>query len=134
MLTNYTIASDSRFKAAVSGAGIANMLAGFGVDQYLVGWEAELGLPWDNLEGWQRVSYPFFKARDIRTPTLFMVGDLDFNVPLVGSEQMYQALRRLGVPTQLVIYPGEHHSFSTPSYEVDAMQRHIAWFRRYLAP
>lgn len=134
MLTNYTIASDSRFKAAVSGAGIANMLAGFGVDQYLVGWEAELGLPWDNLEAWQQVSYPFFKARDIRTPTLFMVGDLDFNVPLVGSEQMYQALRRLGVPTQLVIYPGEHHSFSTPSYEVDAMQRHIAWFRRYLVP
>ncbi|MGA1104529.1 MAG: S9 family peptidase [Pseudomonadales bacterium] len=132
MLTNYSIARDSRYRAAVSGAGIANMLGGFGVDHYIVAWEQEVGLPWDNLEGWLKVSYPFFEAPAIKTPTLFLVGEADFNVPAVGSEQMYQALKRLNVPTQLVIYPGQHHGFTTPSYELDVMKRHLGWFERYL--
>ena len=54
-----------------------------------------------------KVSYPFLKADRIHTPTLFMGGDKDFNVPLLGGEQMYQALQSLGVPTELVIYPGD---------------------------
>ena len=61
---------------------------------------------------WIKISYPFFHADRIHTPTLFLGGEKDFNVPLVGGEQMYQALRSLGVDTQLVIYPGpvpRHH-------------------------
>ena len=53
-----------------------------------------------------KVSYPFFHADRIKTPTLFMGGEKDFNVPIAGGEQMYQALKSLGVDTQLVIYPG----------------------------
>ena len=53
-----------------------------------------------------KVSYPFFNADKIKTPTLFMGGEKDFNVPIAGGEQMYQALKSLGVDTQLVIYPG----------------------------
>ncbi len=132
MLTNYAIARDQRYRAAVSGAGISNMLGGFGVDHYIVAWEQEVGMPWDNLEGWLKLSYPFLEAPAIKTPTLFMVGEADFNVPAVGSEQMYQALRYLEIPTQLVIYPGQHHSFTVPSYEVDALVRHLDWFETYL--
>jgi dipeptidyl aminopeptidase/acylaminoacyl peptidase len=132
MLTNYAITRDQRYKAAVSGAGISNMLGGFGVDHYIVAWEQEVGMPWDNLEGWLKLSYPFLEAPAIKTPTLFMVGEADFNVPAVGSEQMYQALRYLEIPTQLVIYPGQHHSFTVPSYEVDALVRHLDWFETYL--
>jgi dipeptidyl aminopeptidase/acylaminoacyl peptidase len=132
ILTNYVIASDTRFRAAVSGAGMANMLSSYGTDHYIRGTEAEIGLPWVNTDLWLRLSYPFFKAERITTPTLFICGELDFNVPLIGSEQMYQALRRLGVPTQLVIYPGEHHTISRPSFQQDKLRRHLEWYDRYL--
>ncbi|MDB4909732.1 MAG: hypothetical protein JWO39_555, partial [Gemmatimonadetes bacterium] len=115
-LTDYVIASDTRFKAAISGAGIGNVLAGFGTDQYVREYTAELGAPWKHLDAWLRVSYPFLHADRIVTPTLFMAGDLDYNVPLQNSEQMYQALRSLGVESQLVIYPGEHHGLTRPSF------------------
>jgi dipeptidyl aminopeptidase/acylaminoacyl peptidase len=62
-----------------------------------------------------------------------MCGDLDFNVPLLNSEQMYQAVKSVGVDTELVIYPGQYHSFSTPSYLRDRLERWIAWYGKYLA-
>jgi dipeptidyl aminopeptidase/acylaminoacyl peptidase len=132
--TNYTIAQDTRFKAAISGAGSSNQLAIYGTDQYINQYETELGPPWKNPDVWLKVSYPFFKADRIKTPTLFMVGQNDFNVPLAGSEQMYQALRSLGVDTQLVIYPGQFHGITIPSYRIDRMQRYLDWYAKYLKP
>ena len=128
MLTNYLIASDTRFKAAVSGASIGNALAGYGTDQYIRDYEAELGTPWTNMDKWLKVSYPFYHNDRIVTPTLFMVGDKDFNVPLLNSEQMYQALKSRNIPTELVIYPGEYHGLKRPSFLVDRMQRWLAWY------
>ena len=132
MLTNYVIARDSRFKAAASGASISNILAGYGTDMYVREYEAELGVPWRNPDVWLRNSYPFLHADRITTPTLFLCGDQDFNVPLLNSEQMYQALRSLGVDTQLIIYPGQFHSLDRPSYERDEMRRYIGWYGKYL--
>lgn len=134
LLTDYLIATDNRFKAAVSGAGSGNQLSMFGADQYAVQYEREMGLPWAQRERWLKVSYPFFKADRIRTPTLFLGGEKDFNVPIAGSEQMYLALKTLGVPTQLVIYPGQFHGLSLPSYQRDWETRFIAWMDRYLKP
>jgi dipeptidyl aminopeptidase/acylaminoacyl peptidase len=134
MLTDYTIASDSRFKAAISGAGIGNELAMYGSDQYILQYNNEIGPPWKNLDAWIKISYPFFHADRIHTPTLFLGGQSDFNVPIGGGEQMYQALRTLGIPTQLVIYPGQFHLFTRPSYIHDRMQRYFAWFDTYLQP
>ena len=131
-LTDYVIASDARFKAAVSGAGIGNVLAGFGTDQYVREYTAELGLPWKHLPAWLRVSYPFLHADRIVTPTLFMAGDLDYNVPLQNSEQMYQALRSLGLESELVIYPGEHHGLTRPSFLADRLSRYIEWYGTHL--
>lgn len=132
ILTDYTIATDPRFKAAISGAGSANQISMYGIDQYTQQYDTELGPPWRNPEGWTKVSYAFFKADKIHTPTLFMGGDKDFNVPVVGGEQMYQALRSLGVPTQLIIYPGEFHGFTRPSFIHDRYQRYLAWYDKYL--
>jgi dipeptidyl aminopeptidase/acylaminoacyl peptidase len=132
MLTNYVISMDQRFKAATSGAGISNILSGFGNDQYIRDYITELGLPWNETNKWLNVSDPFFNANKITTPTLFLVGEKDYNVPLIGSEQMYQALKYLSVPTQLIIYPGEHHSFSTPSYEKDVIDRYLNWYDKFL--
>lgn len=134
ILTDYVIASDTRFKAAISGAGIGNEISMYGSDQYVLQYDNEIGPPWKSLDTWLKISYPFFHANRIRTPTLFMGGQSDFNVPIAGSEQMYQALRTLGIPTQLVIYPGQNHLFSRPSYIHDRMLRFIAWFDRYLKP
>jgi dipeptidyl aminopeptidase/acylaminoacyl peptidase len=66
------------------------------------------------------------------TPTLFMCGELDFNVPCLNSEQMYQALRSLGRETRLVIYPGQYHSIKKPSYLRDRLARYLAWYDKYL--
>ncbi len=132
ILTDQVITRDQRFKAAISGAGLANALAGYGTDQYVREYEAELGTPWQNTAAYLRVSYPFLHADRIVTPTLFLCGEKDFNVPLLNSEQMYQALRSLGRETQLVIYPGEYHDIRKPSYRRDRLQRYVDWYDRHL--
>ncbi len=134
ILTDYTIATDSRFKAAVSGASSALQLTMYGLDQYIVQYEAELGPPWKNPDAWLKVSYPFFHADRIKTPTLFLCGLVDFNVPVAGVEQMYQALRSQGIDTRLIIYPDQHHSLIVPSYNRDRLERYLGWWGRYLKP
>ncbi len=132
MSTNYLIASDTRFKAAMAGASIANVFAGYGTDMYVLEYDLELGVPWKNLDVWIKNSYPFLKADRIVTPTLFMVGQDDVNVPTLASEQMYQALKTIGIDTELVIYPGETHSFERPSFRIDRMKRWLAWYAKYV--
>ena len=132
ILTNYTIATDGRFKAAISGAGSSNQISMYGTDMYINQYENELGPPWRSEELWVKLSYPFFHADRIHTPTLFMGGEKDFNVPLLGSEQMYQALRSLGVDTELVIYPNQFHGITIPSYKKDRLDRYVAWYDKYL--
>ena len=133
ILTDAIIAKDHRFKAATSGAGTAFPLALYGVDQYIMQYEEEIGPPWKvGLEPWIKLSYPFLHANQITTPTLFLGGEKDFNVPLIGGEQMYEALRSLGVPTQLVVYPGQFHGITRPSYQKDRIERYLAWYAKYL--
>jgi dipeptidyl aminopeptidase/acylaminoacyl peptidase len=132
LLTDYVIASDTRFKAAICGAGSGNQLSTYGADEYVMQYNAEIGPPWRNTALWLKVSYPFFHADRIRTPTLFLGGDKDFNVPIAGGEQMYQALRTLGVPAQLIVYPGEYHVLTRPSFLVDRSERYLGWMGKYL--
>jgi dipeptidyl aminopeptidase/acylaminoacyl peptidase len=134
ILTDATIAVDQRFKAAVSGAGSSLQLTMYGTDQYILQYEQELGPPWKGLEPWLKVSAAFLRADRIKTPTLFMCGEKDFNVPIAGSEQMYQALKSRGIDTQLVIYPGQFHGITMPSYARDRIERRLAWYNKYLKP
>jgi dipeptidyl aminopeptidase/acylaminoacyl peptidase len=134
ILTDYSIATDTRFKAACSGAGSALQLSLYGVDQYIVQLDNELGPPWknNNYQKYLKLSYPFLNAEKIKTPTLFLTGEKDFNVPAVGSEQMYQALRSNGVPTGLIVYPGQFHGISKPSYIKDRFERYQQWYDKYM--
>ena len=132
ILTDYLIASDTRFKAASSGAGTGFTLSLFGVDQYVNQYMNEIGAPWKAIDRYLKISYPLLKADRIKTPTLFMSGEKDFNVPTAGSEQMYQALRTLGVPTELIIYPNSFHGITAPSYQRDRYERWLAWYKKYL--
>ena len=132
MMTNYVIASTDRFKAAISGAGGALWTAHWGHDHYQNEYVAELGVPWRNREIWERISYPFYNVEKITTPTLYMGGALDWNVPIIGSEHMYQSLRQLGRTTQLVVYPGEHHGIRKPTYQKDRLERYLQWYGKYV--
>ena len=133
ILTNYVIARDKRFKAAVSGAGSSNMLGMYGYDQYTREYELELGTPWANREAYDRTSYPFLHADRIVTPTLFYC----------AGEGLQRAVpwRRANVPGASLARPcdragdlsGREPSPSTvPSYLRDRMKRLLAWYDRFL--
>jgi dipeptidyl aminopeptidase/acylaminoacyl peptidase len=129
--TNFIITQTTRFKAAISGAGEFLYVTNWGHDLYSRGWEYELGLPWENRALWEKMS-PFNRVTAIKTPTMIMGGDADGNVPLINGEQMYQSLRRLGVPTLLVVYPGEFHEFTRPSFIKDRYERYLFWYGHYV--
>ena len=133
ILTNYVITKTGRFKAAISGASEALYTSNYGHDHYQNLWEIELGLPWTHQRAWDRIS-PFWSVAKITTPTLWMGGSSDWNVPIMNSEQMYQAMRRLGRTTQLVVYPGQSHGIGKPTYQKDRWQRYLEWYDRFLKP
>ena len=129
--TDFIIAQTQRFKAAISGAGVALVASFYGHDHYQRDYDIELGHPWDHKEAWDKIS-PFYRVASITTPTLFMGGDLDSNVPVLGGEQMYEAMKTLGRTTELVVYPGEFHGFTVPSHIKDRMERYMAWYNHYV--
>ncbi|MCB1024528.1 MAG: S9 family peptidase [Acidobacteria bacterium] len=131
ILTNYLITQSTRFKGAVSGASEALFRANYGHDHYQMWWEVELGLPWENAAAWERIS-PFNKVDKITTPTLWIGGAADWNVPILNSEQMYQSMKRLGRETQLVVYPNEHHGIRRPTFQKDRFERFIGWYDKYV--
>jgi dipeptidyl aminopeptidase/acylaminoacyl peptidase len=134
MLTNHVITRTPRFAAAISGASATLYTANYGHDMYQRWWEGELGLPWEpeSRALWERLS-PFYRLDRVVTPTLILCGEDDWNVPVLNSEQLYLALRRIGkAETLLVVYPGQPHTLSVPSYEKDKLERYLGWFGRYL--
>lgn len=133
ILTDYVITKTDRFAAAITGASEVLFVANYGHDHYQYEWEHELGLPWKARALWDRIS-PYTAVERIVTPTLIMGGEKDWNVPIANSEQLYQALRRLGRTTELVVYPGESHGIRRPSYQRDRLERYLAWYDRFLQP
>jgi len=129
--TDFIIAQTNRFKAAISWAGAAEFTGLWGHDEYVRDYITELGLPWEYRDVWDRVT-PFWRVKDIHTPTLFVGGNIDWNVPIVGSEQMYESLKALGRDTLLVVYPDEYHEFKTPSHIKDLNERYLAWYAHYV--
>ncbi|HLY42299.1 MAG TPA: S9 family peptidase [Terracidiphilus sp.] len=135
ILTDYTTASTDRFKCAISGAGVAAPMTFYGVDQYILQYDNEIGPPWKDLKTYIKISYPFLEIdKRVHTPMMFMGGTSDMNVPLIGGEQMYEALKSLGRPTELVVYPNQFHGFTRPSYIKDRYERWLAWWDKYLKP
>jgi dipeptidyl aminopeptidase/acylaminoacyl peptidase len=129
--TDFIIGQTKRFKAAISGAGAAEFTSMYGHDEYQKDYVTELGYPWENQALWTKVA-PFYRVKDVTTPVMFMGGNVDWNVPILGGEQMYQALKALGRDTQLVVYPGEYHDFTIPSHLQDRLKRYLAWYGHYV--
>jgi len=129
--TDFIIGQTNRFKAAISGAGASEFTSLWGHDEYVRDYITELGLPWEHRDVWDRVA-KFWRVNDIHTPTLFVGGNIDANVPVLGSEQMYESLKALGRDTLLVVYPDEYHEFRTPSHIKDRNERYLAWYAHYV--
>ena len=130
-MTNVVITRTNRFKAAASGAGHSYIVANYGHDIYQKWYNWELGPPWENREKYDRLS-PLLQAGRVTTPTIFLGGREDWNVPLLNAELFYQSLRKRGIDTQLVVYPGAHHGGWPKEFERDYLKRVREWFDKYL--
>lgn len=131
-MTNWIITQTPRFKAAVSAASVSNLVSFYSTSLYQDLIHAEFGgFPWDNYDllwQWSPLKY----VKQAQTPTLFIHGEQDNDVHITQAEEMYMALKRRGVESVLVRYPREGHGLREPKHRVDALERTLAWFDRYL--
>ena len=131
-MTNWIITQTPRFRAAVASASLSNLISFYSTSLYQDLIHAEFGgFPWDNYDlmwQWSPIRY----VRQVQTPTLFLHGENDNDVHITQAEEMYMGLKRRGVETVLVRYPREGHGLREPKHRVDALERTIAWFDRYL--
>ncbi len=130
----WAVTQTSRFRASVAGAGISNWLSYYGenkVDQWLIPF---MGTSvYDNPDLYARSS-PISFIKNVKTPTLVVVGDSDGECPAPQSYEFWHALKTLRVPTKLVIYPHEGHHFADAAHSRDLIERAVAWFNQYLHP
>lgn len=130
-MTNVVITRSNRFKAAASGAGHSLIMANYGHDIYQKWYNWELGGPWENMEKYDQLS-PLLRVGQVETPTIFLGGRQDWNVPVLNAELFYQSLKHKGVPTRLVVYPNSHHGGWDPKFNRDYHTRIIDWFDQYV--
>ena len=130
IMTNWAVGHTDRFRAAVSEHGMWEYVSAFGTDDCQLWWQDDLGVPWQNAEAYRAIS-PASGAANIHTPTLITAGQEDWRCPLDQAEQLYMSLRKRGVPTELVIYQGEHHAITKPRRAIDRLRRIMDWFARY---
>jgi len=131
-MTMWTITQTQRFKAAVAGAGVANWMSYYGqnaIDQWMIPYFG--ASVYDDPAVYAR-SAPITFVKRIKTPTLIVVGERDGECPPAQSFELWHALRTLGVPTDLVVYPGEGHRFRDTAHRRDVLERAAAWFEKYL--
>ena len=133
-MTMWTVTQTSRFNAAVAGAGIANWQSYYGqnlIDQWMIPFFG--ASVYDDPDVYEKSS-PIRFIKNVKTPTLIIVGERDAECPASQSYEFWHALKTLGVPTQLVIYSGEGHLFIEPKNQADRMDQTVGWFDKYLKP
>ncbi len=135
ILTNYVITQTQRFKAAIAGASGAHWISSYGHDEYQRWYRLEFGNPWEPeaRELFEGLS-SYNDVDKITTPTMWVGGKEDWNVPILHSEMMYQAVKSMGREALLVVYPNMHHGISLPYYRKDLHQRYLAWYDQHLKP
>jgi len=130
-MTEWAITQTHRFKAAVAGAGVFDQTAEFESEEIPDPDEWYLGTPWEQPKVFARNS-PSTYIRQAKTPTLILHGEDDDSNPVGQSQALYRALKRYGVETQLVVYPGESHFMRQEKHQIDVLERMVDWFDRHL--
>jgi dipeptidyl aminopeptidase/acylaminoacyl peptidase len=127
-MTMFGVTRTTRFKAAVAGAGISDWQSYYGensIDQWMVPFFGKT--VYDDPKVYAKSSAIEF-IKNVKTPTLVVVGDRDGECPAPQSFEFWHALRAEGVKTQLVIYPNEGHAFHAPEHRRDVLERALNWF------
>ncbi|MGH9453884.1 MAG: S9 family peptidase, partial [Terriglobia bacterium] len=133
-MTMWAVTQTHRFSAAVAGAGIADWRSYYGendIDQWMIPFFG--ASVYDDPAVYAR-SAPINYIKNVRTPTLVIVGDRDGECPAPQSFEFWHALKALGVTTRLVVYPDEGHDISQPAHRRDIIRRQLSWFDQYLKP
>ena len=119
------------FRAAVSGAGMANLISEYGTEQGPSYDEWFWSVPYEKPTGFLNSS-PFLYVKNAKTPTLILQGDADITDPLGQSQELYRGLKRYGVETELVVYPREPHGFHEEKHLLDRLNRIVAWYDAHM--
>ena len=132
-MAEWAITQTTRFKAAVSGAGLANLISEYGTEQGPSYDEWFYGVPYEpeKVAGFLNSS-PFVHLKNAKTPTLILQGDADLTDPLGQSQELYRGLKRYGVETEMVVYPREPHGFREEKHLLDRLNRILDWYDKYL--
>jgi dipeptidyl aminopeptidase/acylaminoacyl peptidase len=132
-MSEWAITQTTRFKAAVSGAGLSNLISEYGTEQDPAYDEWFYGVPYepDKVAGFLNSS-PFVHLKNVKTPTLILQGDADEADPPGQSQELYRGLKRYGVETELVVYPREPHGFREEKHLLDRLNRILAWYDKHL--
>lgn len=131
-MTSMIVTKTKRFKAASVGAGVTDLFSFTGtadIPSFLPDYFS--GEPWDRLETYMKHS-AMFNVKGVSTPTLIIHGEEDRRVPLSQGLEFYNALKRQGCPTQMVVYPRQPHGIREPKFIVDIGNRILDWFNKYL--
>ncbi len=131
-MTMWAVTQTNRFRAAVAGAGIADWLSYYGensIDEWMLPYFG--ASVYDDPAVYAK-SAPINFIKQVKTPTLVVVGERDGECPAPQSFEFWHALKTLHVPTELVVYPNEGHAFQNPKDRLDVLRRTAAWFDRYL--
>ena len=133
-MTMWGVTQTNRFRAAVAGAGLSDWLSYYGenkIDQWMPPFFG--ANVYDDPAVYAKSS-PITFIKNVKTPTLVVVGDSDGECPPPQSYEFWHALKTMGVPTQFVIYPHEGHEFADPAHSRDVIERAVGWFNQYLQP
>ena len=131
-MTMWAVTQTTRFRSAVAGAGLSNWQSYYGlndIDEWMIPYFG--ASVYDDPAVYARSSAMNF-IKNVKTPTLVLVGDRDGEVPAPQSREFWHALKTLGVPTQLVIYPNEGHLIAQPEHRRDIIRRMVGWFDQHL--
>jgi dipeptidyl aminopeptidase/acylaminoacyl peptidase len=131
-MTMWAVTQTQRFKAAVASAGISNWRSYYGengIDEWMLPYFGATA--YDDPDVYARSSAIDY-IRQVHTPTFAYVGERDIECPAAQTVEFWHALKTLGIPTSIMIYPGEGHTLRDPVHAQDALQRALAWFDRYL--
>ena len=131
-MSEYAITRSNKFKAAVAEAGHSDFFSLYGTSYLQAGLRRTAGQSPNQNRQWYDEHSPITLIKNCRTPTLLLHGQFDAGVPVGQAQEFYAALKDVGVETELVVYPREHHSIQEYAHRIDVQKRMLAWFDKHL--
>ncbi|HLK67485.1 MAG TPA: S9 family peptidase [Bryobacteraceae bacterium] len=131
-MTNWVVTQTNRFKCAATGAGLSDLISMWGTNDIPTTLDDYFEGTWyEQPDRYIKMS-PLAHIQNAKTPMLILHGEADIRVPTSQGYEMYNALKRLGTPVEMVVYPRTPHGPQEPKFVLDIMHRHLDWVAKYL--